>query len=152
MYLSRTDHFLGLQQLLLNTFRKEDSCCSIILLSSLSRLCFPSIGETIMGESVKQTMRAVIFKGVGEVAVEDRPIPTIQDPRDAIVKVTASGLCGSDMHWYRGHAENRTGFIPGHEVVGIIHEIGSAVTGFQIGDHVVVGGCCLIDPTSNNGS
>jgi threonine dehydrogenase-like Zn-dependent dehydrogenase len=83
-------------------------------------------------------MRAVIFKGVGEVAVEDRPIPTIQDPRDAIVKVTASGLCGSDMHWYRGHAKNRTGFIPGHEVVGIIHEIGSAVTGFRIGDHVVV--------------
>lgn len=43
------------------------------------------------------TMRAVIFKGVGEVAVEDRPIPQIQDPTDVVVKVEASGLCGSDL-------------------------------------------------------
>jgi threonine dehydrogenase-like Zn-dependent dehydrogenase len=44
-----------------------------------------------------ETMRAVIFKGVGEMTVEDRPTPRIQQPRDAILKVTSSALCGSDL-------------------------------------------------------
>lgn len=83
-------------------------------------------------------MRAVVFKGVGQVQVEDRPIPTIQDPRDAIVKVTVSALCGSDLHWYRGQQNIPTGFIPGHEFAGVIHELGSQVTNLQRGDQVVV--------------
>ncbi|KAG7409443.1 putative D-xylulose reductase A [Fusarium oxysporum f. sp. rapae] len=49
-------------------------------------------------------MRAIVFKCAEQVQVEDRPIPTIQDPRDAIVKVTISALCGSDHHWYRGNS------------------------------------------------
>lgn len=83
-------------------------------------------------------MRAVVFKGVGVVAVEDRDIPAIQDPRDAIVQVTAAGLCGSDLHWYRGHQKIPAGFIPGHEFTGVVREIGSQVSGIQVGDAVVV--------------
>lgn len=83
-------------------------------------------------------MRAVVFKGVGHVQVEDRNIPTIQDPRDAIIRVTVSALCGSDLHWYCGHQKIPTGFIPGHEFAGVIHELGSQVAGFKIGDSVVV--------------
>jgi threonine dehydrogenase-like Zn-dependent dehydrogenase len=83
-------------------------------------------------------MRAVVFKDVGEVAVEDRPLPQIQDPRDAILKVTVAALCGSDLHWYRGHQNIPKGFIPGHEFVGMIHEMGDEVQGFKPGDIVIV--------------
>jgi len=83
-------------------------------------------------------MRAVIFQGVGEIGVEDRPIPQIQDDGDVILKVTAAALCGSDLHWYRGHQNIPTGFIPGHEFVGEIHELGLGVKGFKRGDLVVV--------------
>ncbi|KAH7489979.1 hypothetical protein FOMA001_g3882 [Fusarium oxysporum f. sp. matthiolae] len=84
-----------------------------------------------------ESMRAVIFQDVGKVVVEDRPIPQIQDPRDAIVKVTAAGLCGSDLHFYRGHIKTPGGFIPGHEIVGEIHSVGSSITKFKPGDSVV---------------
>jgi threonine dehydrogenase-like Zn-dependent dehydrogenase len=84
------------------------------------------------------SMRAVVFKGVEQVQVEDRPIPTIQDPRDAIVKVTVSALCGSDLHWYRGHQNIPTDFVPGHEFAGVIHQLGTLVTDLKCGDQVVV--------------
>lgn len=83
-------------------------------------------------------MRAVVFKGVGEVAVEDRPEPTLQHDTDVILKVTVSALCGSDLHWYRGHVKIPVEFIPGHEFVGTVHQRGSAVTVADIGDTVVV--------------
>ena len=88
--------------------------------------------------AAQQSMRAVIFKGIGEVALEDRPTPQIQDDGDVILKVTAAALCGSDLHWYRGHQSIPTGFIPGHEFVGEIHELGPAVKGFKRGDVAVV--------------
>jgi threonine dehydrogenase-like Zn-dependent dehydrogenase len=83
-------------------------------------------------------MRAVVFKGIGQIAVEDRPKPRIQHPTDAILKVSVAGLCGSDLHWYRGHQKIPTGFIPGHEFVGVIEELGNEVHAVQVGDVVVV--------------
>jgi threonine dehydrogenase-like Zn-dependent dehydrogenase len=83
-------------------------------------------------------MRAVVFKGVGEVAVEDRAVPRIQSPNDAILKVQVAALCGSDLHWYRGKMNLPTGFIPGHEFVGVVHELGSSVKTVKPGDLVVV--------------
>ncbi|EWY80744.1 hypothetical protein FOYG_16672 [Fusarium oxysporum NRRL 32931] len=85
------------------------------------------------------SMRAVVFKSPGRVVVEDRPMPRIQDPRDAIVKVKAAGLCGSDLHWFRGNQNMKVpgDFIPGHEVVGEVYEVGSAVKKFQTGESVV---------------
>lgn len=83
-------------------------------------------------------MRAVIFKGPKSVALEDRPVPTIQDPTDAILKVRYAALCGSDLHFYRGHQQVPTGFIVGHEFTGFVTELGSAVKGLNAGDEVVV--------------
>lgn len=88
--------------------------------------------------SSSSTMRAVIFKAPGEVAVEDRPIPQIRDPTDVIIKVKATALCGSDLHFYRGHMKVAPGFIIGHEFTGIISEIGSDVKNFKVGVEVVV--------------
>lgn len=82
-------------------------------------------------------MRAVVFKGVRDVAVEERPIPTIQDPKDIVIKVRYTALCGSELHVYRGHQASATGFIMGHEFTGTVHEVGSGVETLRPGDAVV---------------
>lgn len=84
------------------------------------------------------TMRAVVFDKIGKVSVATRPVPQIRDPDDVIVKVSVAALCGSDLHWYRGHQKIPTGFIPGHEFAGTVHAMGDGVKGFQVGDAVVV--------------
>ncbi|KAL4931951.1 alcohol dehydrogenase family protein [Aspergillus undulatus] len=84
------------------------------------------------------TMRAVVFKGPYQVAVEDRPVPKIRHPTDAILKVSSTALCGSDLHFYRGHLKCPSDFICGHEFVGTIVEKGEAVTEFVLGEQVVV--------------
>ena len=73
-----------------------------------------------------------------QVEVEDRPTPKIQKPTDAILKVTSTALCGSDLHFYRGHLKCPPNFICGHEFVGEIVEKGDDVKKFNIGDRVVV--------------
>lgn len=71
-----------------------------------------------------------------QVAVEDRPYPNIQKPTDAILKVSSTALCGSDLHFYRGHLKCPPDFICGHEFVGEIVEKGDDVKKFNIGDKV----------------
>ena len=71
-----------------------------------------------------------------QVAVEDRPYPNIQKPTDAILKVSSTALCGSDLHFYRGHLKCPPDFICGHEFVGEIVEKGDSVKKFNIGDKV----------------
>ncbi|PSK46054.1 hypothetical protein B9Z65_5022 [Elsinoe australis] len=83
------------------------------------------------------TMKAVIFDGPYKISLQDRPIPTIRDPTDIIVKVAYTALCGSELHVFRGHQPSGTGFIMGHEFTGHVHEVGSSVTSFQQGDLVV---------------
>ncbi|KAL1613325.1 hypothetical protein SLS54_010734 [Diplodia seriata] len=85
----------------------------------------------------KSTMRAVVFKGPGKVAVEDRPIPTIQEPTDIVVKVDYTALCGSELHVFRGHQPSGTGFIMGHEFTGTVDEVGKDVKTVQKGDKIV---------------
>jgi threonine dehydrogenase-like Zn-dependent dehydrogenase len=82
------------------------------------------------------TMRAVVYKGPHEVAVEDKPYPKLQTETDCILKVTTSALCGSDLHFYRGHLDVPSGFVCGHEFVGEIVEKGSAVKNFTYGEKV----------------
>ena len=72
------------------------------------------------------------------MAVEDRPYPKIQKPTDAILKVSSTALCGSDLHFYRGHLKCPPDFICGHEFVGEIVEKGDSVKKFSVGDKVVV--------------
>ena len=85
----------------------------------------------------KDTMRAVIFKGPYKVAVEQRPIPKIKEPTDIIVKVMYSGLCGSELHVYRGYEPSAADFIMGHEFTGTVEETGSQVKNFKKGDLIV---------------
>ncbi|KIX04245.1 uncharacterized protein Z518_07799 [Rhinocladiella mackenziei CBS 650.93] len=87
-------------------------------------------------------MDAVIFNGPWKIDVEKRPKPTLSDPTDAIVKVTFAGICGSELHMYRGHQKTATGHIMGHEFVGYIEEIGSEVYNFKVGQKVV----CTFSP------
>ncbi|KAJ5774839.1 Alcohol dehydrogenase superfamily zinc-type [Penicillium paradoxum] len=82
-------------------------------------------------------MQAVVFKGPLEVAVEERPIPKIEDPTDVILKVRYTALCGSEMHVFRGHQPSGTGFVMGHEFTGEVVEVGSSVNNFHNGDKVV---------------
>ena len=84
-------------------------------------------------------MRAVTFQAPFEVRVEDRPEPTLEAPGDAIVRIEASGVCGSDLHIYHGRVKIEPGFTIGHEFVGTVLEAGDQVTRVKTGDRVL--GC-----------
>jgi threonine dehydrogenase-like Zn-dependent dehydrogenase len=84
-------------------------------------------------------VKALTWHGTRDVRVTDVPDPTIQEPTDAIIKVTSSGLCGSDLHLYEvmGPFIDQ-GFVLGHEPMGVVQEVGSSVAHLQVGDRVVV--------------
>lgn len=85
-------------------------------------------------------MKAVVFHDVGDIRLEDVPEPSLQAPTDAIVRITASAICGTDLHMVRGTlAGMQPGTILGHEGVGIVEALGEDVRNFQIGDRVVIG-------------
>lgn len=83
-------------------------------------------------------MKAVVYKGPFEVAVEDVENPTIQHPNDVIVRVTSTAICGSDLHMYEGRTAAEPGITFGHENMGIIAEVGPGVTSLKEGDRVVM--------------
>ena len=84
-------------------------------------------------------MRANCWYGKEKMRVEDKPDPTIVDARDAIVRVTLTAICGSDLHMYGGFIPTmQPGDIVGHEFMGEIVELGSGVTNRKVGDRVVV--------------
>jgi glutathione-independent formaldehyde dehydrogenase len=83
-------------------------------------------------------MKAVVYKDAYKVAVEEVPEPRIADPRDAIIKITTTNICGSDLHMYEGRTGVEQGKILGHENMGIVAETGDAVTNFKTGDRVSV--------------
>ncbi|MCF1648187.1 MULTISPECIES: zinc-dependent alcohol dehydrogenase [Streptomyces] len=84
-------------------------------------------------------MRAVTWQGKRDVRVENVPDPTLQEPTDAIIRITSTGLCGSDLHLYEVLTPFMTpGDILGHEPMGIVEEVGAGVPDLQVGDRVVV--------------
>jgi threonine dehydrogenase-like Zn-dependent dehydrogenase len=84
-------------------------------------------------------MRAVCWQGIGKVGVENVPDPRIINSRDAIVKVTSTAICGSDLHIYNGYIPTvYRGDILGHEFMGEVVEVGSGVSNLSVGDRVVV--------------
>ncbi|WUJ67974.1 alcohol dehydrogenase catalytic domain-containing protein [Kribbella soli] len=84
-------------------------------------------------------MKALTWQGRRQVGYGDVPDPRIQEPTDAIVKVTSSGICGSDLHLYEVMGPFLdTGDVLGHEVIGVVQETGAEVGGLQPGDRVVV--------------
>ncbi|GLY64917.1 glutathione-independent formaldehyde dehydrogenase [Amycolatopsis taiwanensis] len=83
-------------------------------------------------------MRAVVYRGPREVAVEQVPDPAIQEPTDAIVRITTTNICGSDLHMYEGRTSVEQGKILGHENMGIVAEVGDAVSRIKPGSRVSV--------------
>ncbi len=83
-------------------------------------------------------MRAFVMKGIGKVGFADKPIPT-PGPTDAIVKTTKALICTSDVHTVNGAIGPRDNLTLGHEAVGRVHQVGTAVKRFKPGDHVLVG-------------
>jgi 2-desacetyl-2-hydroxyethyl bacteriochlorophyllide A dehydrogenase len=86
-------------------------------------------------------MRAVTFQAPGEVRVQERAVPEPTAPDDALVRVGATGVCGSDLHIYHGRVQVEPGFTIGHEYVGTVEAAGDAVTHVDVGDRVA--GCFL---------
>ncbi|WP_436714517.1 zinc-dependent alcohol dehydrogenase [Roseiconus lacunae] len=84
-------------------------------------------------------MKAVCWHGRNDIRVDNVDDPSILDPRDAIVRITASGICGSDLHLMAGAAPTmESGDIIGHEPMGEVVEVGAAITNLEVGDRVVV--------------
>jgi alcohol dehydrogenase len=99
-------------------------------------------------ETNRTSMKALVYHGASNLALENKPKPTIILATDAIVRITTTTICGTDLHILRGDVSTVTdGRILGHEGVGIIEEIGTNVIGFHKGDKVLVSlitscGCC----------
>jgi alcohol dehydrogenase len=84
-------------------------------------------------------MQAMVYAGPGQIKLQDCPRPVITAPGDAIVRVTQTTICGTDLHILKGDVPTATpGRILGHEGVGVIHSVGAAVTAFKPGDHVLI--------------
>jgi threonine dehydrogenase-like Zn-dependent dehydrogenase len=84
-------------------------------------------------------MKAVVFHAIGDIRLEDVPEPRIEQPTDAIVRLTSSAICGTDLHFVRGTFTGmRPGRILGHEGVGVIEALGPMVRNFSVGDRVII--------------
>jgi alcohol dehydrogenase len=84
-------------------------------------------------------MKALVYRGPGQKALEDRPKPALQAPGDAIVRIVKTTICGTDLHILKGDVPTCTpGRILGHEGVGIVDSVGAAVTAFKPGDRVLI--------------
>jgi alcohol dehydrogenase len=97
------------------------------------------IGKSETKLTGSKTMKALVFYGPGKKSWEEKPMPTITKPTDAIVKILNTTICGTDLHIMKGDVpEVEHGRIIGHEGVGIIEETGTAVSSFKKGDHVLI--------------
>src|SRR3954452_5592993 len=88
--------------------------------------------------TVRGHMKANVFRGAHKFGLEEKPIPRA-GPTDAVVQVRLTTICGTDVHIVRGEYPVNAGLTIGHEAVGVIHEIGSAVPGYELGQRVLIG-------------
>lgn len=84
------------------------------------------------------TMKALVFYGKNDIEVENKPVPRA-GPGEVVIRVTLTTICGTDVHIIKGEYPVRSGLTIGHEAVGVVHEIGEGVAGYDIGDRVLVG-------------
>ncbi len=95
-------------------------------------------------------MQALVYNGPGRKSVEDRPKPRVQSAGDAIVRITKTTICGTDLHILKGDvATCQPGTVLGHEGVGVVDSVGAGVTGFKAGDRVLIScisACGRCDP------
>jgi alcohol dehydrogenase len=85
-----------------------------------------------------RAMTAAVFVEPGRIVLEEKPVPQV-GPGDALVRITTTTICGTDVHILKGEYPVERGRIVGHEPVGVIEELGPGVTGYQVGQRVVVG-------------
>lgn len=84
-------------------------------------------------------MKAVVWHGEGDIRLDDVEDPKVHEPTDAVIRITRSAICGTDLHMVRGTMPGMVeGTVLGHEAVGVVEEVGSAVRGFSPGDRVVI--------------
>jgi threonine dehydrogenase-like Zn-dependent dehydrogenase len=84
-------------------------------------------------------MKAVVFHAIGDIRIDDVPEPTIEKPTDAIVRLTASAICGTDLHFVRGTFSGvDKGQILGHEAVGVVESVGAEVSAIEVGQRVII--------------
>jgi 2-desacetyl-2-hydroxyethyl bacteriochlorophyllide A dehydrogenase len=87
---------------------------------------------------VPSTMRALVFRGPNQIGIEQAPIPR-PGPGEAVIRVTLTTICGTDLHILKGEYPVKSGLVIGHEPVGVIHELGVGLTGYAVGERVLVG-------------
>lgn len=85
-----------------------------------------------------RTMKAAVFVKPGQIVLDEKPIPEV-GPGQALVKITTTTICGTDVHILKGEYPVKSGLTVGHEPVGVIAELGVGVTGYRIGQRVIVG-------------
>lgn len=85
-----------------------------------------------------RTMKAAVFVKPGQIVLDEKPVPKV-GPGEALVKITTTTICGTDVHILKGEYPVEPGLIIGHEPVGVIEELGVGVTGYRIGQRVIVG-------------
>lgn len=83
-------------------------------------------------------MKAVVYKSPRTIAVEKLDDPVIEEPGDAIIKITTTNICGSDLHMYEGRTAAEPNLVLGHENLGIVQEVGAGVSRIKLGDRVSV--------------
>lgn len=113
--------------------------------------------ESLLGHS-SSTMRALVLQKPGVIALEEREIPR-PGPDQAVVRMSLTTICGTDVHILRGEYPVHPGLIIGHELVGVIHELGEGLEGYKVGDRVLAGaitpcgqcGACLSGELSQCG-
>src|SRR5688572_8576112 len=87
-------------------------------------------------------MKALCWHGTGDVRIDNVPDPKIMDPRDAIIRITSTAICGSDLHLFDGYMPTmEKGDVLGHEPMGVVMEVGKQVPNLKAGDRVVVPFC-----------
>lgn len=91
--------------------------------------------------NTRQMMRAAVFVEPGRIELADKPLPDV-GPNDALVRITLTTICGTDVHILKGEYPVAKGLTVGHEPVGVIEKLGSAVTGYTEGQRVVAGAIC----------
>ncbi|QNG38447.1 alcohol dehydrogenase catalytic domain-containing protein [Geodermatophilaceae bacterium NBWT11] len=83
-------------------------------------------------------MRALVYNGPHDVSVQEVPDAKVEQPTDAVIRITATNICGSDLHMYEGRTDLETGMVIGHENLGEVIEVGAGVTKLSVGDRVVL--------------
>ena len=101
----------------------------------MATLASPSVSTD---KKTSTMMKALVFRGPNQIAIESVAVPK-PGPGEAVIRVTLTTICGTDLHILKGEYPVRPGLVIGHEPVGVIHELGVGLTGYQVGDRVLVG-------------